>query len=447
MDTQPLGQQFRPPVLPASSFPFRIFLNPSQTVPAAPGETPWPSQEPPAPDPDLPRPEPAMIPILLYHSVSDHPVRSMRRCAVPTASFQRHCRILAASGRTPMTVSAFADGLRSAALPPDPVVVTIDDGFSDTFAAASRLADAGLPSTVYITTSWVGRPWMLNECDLRRLTTLGVEIGGHGHTHRRLDELGDQELAAELTVCRRSLAATTGTEVTSFSYPHGSHDQRTRRAAAAAGYRSACSTRNAGTHPTDDVFALARLTVTADVTDACLTAWLDGQSRRAPRGEPLPNRVWRHVRRAHTGLRHQGQRRRDCAFPPEAARSWLPPEAARSWLPPEAARSWLPPKAARSFFLAPPEAGCDMVAPPEAGCDMVAPPEAGCDMVAPPEAGCDTVAPPEAGCDTVAPPEAKIPDRCAEVTATLRTGPSSRPGAWSTGAGCRPGGSSRSWTA
>jgi peptidoglycan/xylan/chitin deacetylase (PgdA/CDA1 family) len=281
-----------------------------------------------------------MIPILLYHSVSDHPARSMRRYAVPTTSFERHCRILAASGRTPMTVSAFADGLRSAILPPDPVVVTFDDGYSDTSVAARRLADAGLTATVYITTSWLGRPWMLSEADIRRMTAFGVEIGGHGHTHRRLDELGEAELEAELTVCRRSLAAVTGTDVISFSYPHGSHDERTRRAVAAAGYRSACTTRNATTRTDDDVFTLARLTVTADVPDTRIAAWLDGQARQASRGEPLPSRFWRHVRRAQTGLRP-----------------------------------------------------------------------------------------------------------CTDATAAFRTGPSSRPGVWSTGAGCRPGGSSHSWTA
>jgi peptidoglycan/xylan/chitin deacetylase (PgdA/CDA1 family) len=295
----------------------------------------------------------------------------MRRFTVHPAAFERHCRLFAASGRTPMTVSALAEGLRSAQLPPDPIVVTFDGGFDDTLDAASRLADAGLPSTAFVTTSGLGRPGMLTEADLGRLAARGVEIGGHGHTHRRLDELGEQELDVELTVCRRSLAAAVGTEITAFSYPFGSHDRRTRQAVAAAGYRCACGVRPAAAasapQPAGDLFALARLRVTADLPDDRLAAWLDGRGRRPG----LPNRMWRQIRRTHAGAR------------------------------------------------------------PVAGCRT--------------ETGCRTEdAPAVAGAAGAGSSSAGATGGAA---GSLRTGRSSRPGAWSVGAGCRPAGSSHSWTA
>jgi peptidoglycan/xylan/chitin deacetylase (PgdA/CDA1 family) len=245
-----------------------------------------------------------MIPVLRYHSLSElseAPSRAFRSWAVSPAAFDRHCRLIARSGRTPMTVSSYAEALRAGRLPAAPVVITFDGGCADTLHAVRRLVDAGITATVYVTTSWIGRAGMLTEADLHRLGGLGVEIGGHGHTHRRLDELPRSDIAAEVTVCRRRLSAITGIGPRSFAYPHGSYGTTVRQLVVAAGYTSACAVRNALSHPGDDPFALSRLAVDGNTPDARVEAWLDGIGRRAPHAAALRMRAHPRLRGTRPG--------------------------------------------------------------------------------------------------------------------------------------------------
>jgi peptidoglycan/xylan/chitin deacetylase (PgdA/CDA1 family) len=185
-----------------------------------------------------------------------------------------------------MTVSSYAEALRGGRLPAAPIIITFDGGCADTLPAVRRLADVGMTATVYVTTSWIGRSGKLREADLHQLVGLGMEIGGSGHTHRRLDELPRSDIAAEVTVCRRRLAALTGTEPRSFAYPQGSYGATVRQIVVAAGHTSACAVRNALSHPRDDPFALSRLTVDGSTSEARVAAWLDGIGRTAP---PAPS--------------------------------------------------------------------------------------------------------------------------------------------------------------
>ncbi|WP_322759677.1 polysaccharide deacetylase family protein [Frankia sp. Cr2] len=238
-----------------------------------------------------------MIPVLLYHAVSDHPRPGLGRWTVSTDAFDRHCRFIAECGRTPMTVSQYAGALRAGSPSEDTIVITFDDGYADTFAASRRLAAGIGAATVYVTTSWIDQPGMLREQNLIALAALGVEIGAHSHTHRRLDELTGPDLESEIVTSRRLLTVHTGTPVASFAYPHGNYDRRTRAAVADAGFSSACAVRNTLSHAADDALAIARLTIAATTSDARLRAWLDGDGPPAPGGELLRTRAWRSARR------------------------------------------------------------------------------------------------------------------------------------------------------
>uniref|UniRef100_UPI002AD3F588 polysaccharide deacetylase family protein n=1 Tax=Frankia sp. Cr1 TaxID=3073931 RepID=UPI002AD3F588 len=238
-----------------------------------------------------------MIPVLLYHAVSDHPRPGLGRWTVSTDAFDRHCHFIAECGRTPMTVSQYAGALRAGSPSEDTIVITFDDGYADTFAACRRLAAGIGAATVYVTTSWIGQPGMLREQDLIVLAALGVEIGAHSHTHRRLDELAGPDLENDIVTSRRHLTGRTGAPVASFAYPHGNYDRRTRAAVAEAGFNSACAVRNALSHAADDTLAIARLTVAASTSDARLRSWLDGDGPPAPGGELLRTRAWRSARR------------------------------------------------------------------------------------------------------------------------------------------------------
>jgi peptidoglycan/xylan/chitin deacetylase (PgdA/CDA1 family) len=252
------------------------------------------------------------IPILLYHSVSTAPAEWIAPFTVDPGTFARHLDLIAASGRTALTVSQLREGmLGTAQLPPRPVLVTFDDGYADFVQAAAVLSARGIPSTLYVTTGALrGRgaadprlalppAEMLSWSTLPELVAQGVEIGAHTHTHPQLDVLPPRSAAEEIRRCKLLLEDTLGREVPGFAYPHGYHSASVRRSVEVAGYTSACAVMNALSSPADHPFTLARLTVRSGTSTDRLEAWIAGRDARiAPYPERLATRAWRLYRRA-----------------------------------------------------------------------------------------------------------------------------------------------------
>ena len=244
-----------------------------------------------------------LIPILLYHSVSN---RRDDPFAVTTEQFVRQVDAITASGRTALTMSEIADGLCGLRpLPERCVGITFDDGFADTVDAVELLELEGLRSTVYVTTGFVGSADMLSEQQLETLAGRpdSVELGAHTVTHPRLDELALSAAEDEVRASKAALERMIDRSVDSFAYPHGVHDAHVRDLVVRSGYRSAAAVKNAMSHGRDDPWAIARWTVgrTTDADD--VDQFLMGRS--APlswQGERLRTRAYRGVRRARCRL-------------------------------------------------------------------------------------------------------------------------------------------------
>ena len=252
------------------------------------------------------------IPILRYHSVSTDPAGWIAPLSVSPTTFADHVDLIAASGRTAMTVSELSAALTGRRpLPRRPIVITFDDGFADFADAAEVLSEHCLPSTLYVTTgalrgrgsrpSDMALPYapMLDWSQLPELYELDVEIGAHTHTHPQLDTLPPSAIACEILQSKEMLEDALGLEVLSFAYPHGFHCEKTRRLVRTLGYSSACAVTNALSSNLDCVYSLARLTIRDTTTVNDLEAWLGGQGARvAPYPENLRTAAWRLCRRA-----------------------------------------------------------------------------------------------------------------------------------------------------
>jgi peptidoglycan/xylan/chitin deacetylase (PgdA/CDA1 family) len=195
------------------------------------------------------------VAFLCYHSVADEGPPFL---SVPVATFERHLRIVErlgyrAGGRREL--AAIAAGAR----PRHPLAfLTFDDGFADNAeAVASLLTQRGWTAQVFVLPPAVDRggpldwpevrrrraahPRILRSLDWRSVETMaaaGIEFGSHTNTHRRLPELGDEELRQELLDSRRRIAARLGS-CDSLAYPFGDWDARVADAARDAGYRFA----------------------------------------------------------------------------------------------------------------------------------------------------------------------------------------------------------------
>jgi peptidoglycan/xylan/chitin deacetylase (PgdA/CDA1 family) len=248
----------------------------------------------------------APIPILLYHATSADPPPVIRPYAVTPETFSRHLDAVVASGVTVLTISELLAARDAGMLPARPAAITFDDGFADFYEIAQpALRERGLRATLYVATALLrGRPWseavpalgasMLDWSLLRDVAEDGTEIGAHSHTHPHLDTLSREHARDEVVGPKRLLEDELQREVSSFAYPNGYSSPSVRRLVRDAGYRSACSVKNAFSSPDDDRFSLARLTVRSTTSLTELEEWLGGRAAPpAPQRELARTRVWR----------------------------------------------------------------------------------------------------------------------------------------------------------
>jgi carbamoyltransferase len=94
----------------------------------------------------------------------------------------------------------------------------------------------------------------LSASDLRKCQDAGLEIGVHGHSHRVLSRLSEDDQRIELGTCVDFLRQTCGTTELHASYPYGidgSWNEATKRVAASLGLASASTKVRAITKPSD----------------------------------------------------------------------------------------------------------------------------------------------------------------------------------------------------
>jgi GT2 family glycosyltransferase/peptidoglycan/xylan/chitin deacetylase (PgdA/CDA1 family) len=237
--------------------------------------------------------------VLLYHSISD--ATGTDSFAISPHKFAAHLDLIEASGRTAVTISELARGLRSPGrLPENAVAITFDDGFADTLSAVRQLRARDLRATVYVQTGAIGSAGRLDRAQLETLAQwdASLELGAHTISHPRLDELSSDRARAEIRGSKLALEDLIGRPVDSFAYPHGAYDERVRHLVIESGFLSAAAVKNALSHELDDAWAIARWSVRADTTVDEVESFLGGGGAPlAWRRERARTKAYRQVRR------------------------------------------------------------------------------------------------------------------------------------------------------
>jgi peptidoglycan/xylan/chitin deacetylase (PgdA/CDA1 family) len=192
----------------------------------------------------------------MYHAIGrdDEPAS---RYVVPARTFASQMRWLRRLGSKVVGLGEYARlRSRNTVVPRRTVVLTFDDGYADNAElAAPVLERLRFSATVFVVTGrvgdrqdWdaerhpdsdlIGRP-LASWRQIEKLCMAGIEIGAHSRTHRSLVDLPDKQADDEIHGSRRDLESRLGIEVTTFSYPHGKHDDDAVARVAAAGYVAA----------------------------------------------------------------------------------------------------------------------------------------------------------------------------------------------------------------
>jgi peptidoglycan/xylan/chitin deacetylase (PgdA/CDA1 family) len=220
--------------------------------------------------------------VLAFHKIGLPPAGSESTWFyIPDSVFDGYLKELRDSTWQVIDAGTFVDGLsRPETLPQRSALLTFDDGYSSMRHTAVPLMSAyGFPSVVFVPTSFVGDTNRFDRdiepeepiCgwdDLLEMQRTGVSVQSHGVTHRRLSELGRDELRYELRQSKSVLEARLGQAVTIFSFPYGDDGSDVEATAAElcqAGYRAALLYGGGSERvPPASCYRLSRLAMGAD---------------------------------------------------------------------------------------------------------------------------------------------------------------------------------------
>jgi peptidoglycan/xylan/chitin deacetylase (PgdA/CDA1 family) len=210
----------------------------------------------------------ASLPVLTFHALDDR--ASVISCA-PRVFRQGVARLHARGYLTIPLSQAVAYLRRGHRFPDRAFVLTFDDGFQTMYTQAFPvLQHYGMSATVFITTgvadlresaarlpTFEGRP-MLSGPEMREMQRGGIEFGAHTLTHTDLTRLPAERIRIEMAGSKDRIESILGTPVTSFAYPFGRSDARSRETAREY-FSCACSDTLGLLSARSDPYALERV--------------------------------------------------------------------------------------------------------------------------------------------------------------------------------------------
>ena len=204
--------------------------------------------------------------IITYHAVADcPPAEDPHNLFVSPSAFAEQMRYLARRRRV-VTLEEAMSGA-----PGDGVVaITFDDAYMTVSEnAVPILAELGLPATIFVPTTWIGKRagWLtpsacdlriMDEAALRHAMDLGMTIESHGAEHAHLTRVAAPEAMKDVTASADRIEEITGRRPRYLAYPYGEFSASVARAVREAGFAAAFSLDRPGPDP----FAYERTQIT-----------------------------------------------------------------------------------------------------------------------------------------------------------------------------------------
>lgn len=215
----------------------------------------------------------ARVPILMYHYLSVPPVDAdiyRLDLSVTPEQFAQHLDGMLAGGYTTISLYDLWNHLyEDAALPPNPVILTFDDGYLDNYENAfPLLLERGMTATFFIVTDFAeqNRFGYMSWEMIRELYAAGMSVESHGINHHSLQNRDTEYLVFQALRTKELIEARVGTVPRFISYPAGQYDQNTVDVFASADYLLGVTTIQGSTHSTENPFELRRVRVRGTTT-------------------------------------------------------------------------------------------------------------------------------------------------------------------------------------
>jgi peptidoglycan/xylan/chitin deacetylase (PgdA/CDA1 family) len=210
-------------------------------------------------------------PILMYHYIGDLPANADNtriNLTVEIDNFRAQMQYLQDNGYTTISLYDLYEALmRGTALPPNPVILTFDDGYLDHYTTAFPiLQEYGFIGTFFIITARAdnNNPEHLNWQQIRAMSDASMGMESHTKDHVELDERDYDFIVYQVLGSLQSLAYYTEQDPHMFSYPVGRYDDNTVNVIQTLPIWAAVTTEPGTLQTTDHVLEMPRIRINHD---------------------------------------------------------------------------------------------------------------------------------------------------------------------------------------
>lgn len=222
---------------------------------------------------------PAMIPVLMYHTVGNREAGNDAVYHLGRQQFVDHMRLIGDRGVISTTIHDHvgdntADQQGKAGN--RKVIIQFDDGAEcHATTVMEALVDAGHVGEFFVNPANVGRAGYADWEMLRAMHAAGMSIQSHGHSHAYLDTLDDRELLHELTRSKQAIEDRIAAPVTVLAAPGGRINRHVASMARSVGYRSCCGSRPGYWRAASGKHIIPRIPIRANTSLEALAGFLD----------------------------------------------------------------------------------------------------------------------------------------------------------------------------
>jgi peptidoglycan/xylan/chitin deacetylase (PgdA/CDA1 family) len=218
------------------------------------------------------------VPVLTYHRVAPLSAVGLTDLKVDPANFVAELAALNEAGYHTIHQAQLFDALyKGAALPPKPIVISVDDGYvDDVTRILPALKRYRMVATFFVITGRTTEPGFLSAAQIRQLDQAGMDVGDHTAHHLDLRALTPSELQSETAGSRHALDRILGHPVYFFAYPFGAFNDSVVTAVKDAGFSMAYTTAGGDSESTSAPLTMPRIHVGRAETPSGLLSELGG---------------------------------------------------------------------------------------------------------------------------------------------------------------------------
>ena len=209
--------------------------------------------------------------VLVYHSIRPWYIGmsdGTKLYTVRPESFEAQLKYLCDSGYSIISLDDLVSSSENKLpLPPNPVVLTFDDGWKNQYTYAFPIIKKyNATATFFIFTNGQGHSSYLSWDQLREMSNAGMTIGSHSKSHPYLTRMTNKEqLVKEVIGSKEAIESEIGKQVTAFAYPFGLYSETLVSLLKESGYKEARFFGGGAYQEGDNPFTIKSVFVTDDL--------------------------------------------------------------------------------------------------------------------------------------------------------------------------------------